>query len=424
LAVLPPGTCTVTPYEEIEARHRDHPWFKELSGTWLDEAIRRDPCAVYYAPSGVNIDGDLDLDQADCEFLFVNGDLKVTGLLRNLDSSQGVHLAVAGDLEVGAVIAGGSVIHVAGDLHAGRFVYGHYKDGCLSVAGQVRTPYWISYDHDMRAGRGFVGDTIELHSNDGTFQPDYDGYESVSLCSPGDDVVPLATSVYTSGTRFDPLLLYEHLGAGRSVLRPWRDWGSAHVLVRQWVVASHANGWNGRPFVDDTQVLLDKLAELRFETPAVVAHIRGDLLYAIKELVARGSGDPRVVELWARQVRIAVDTLPPAPTAKLVHEFEDDEQDALDFCRNGLNEYSWYVYDKADVRAAAEAAQILQRVLPWLVTWSNAWHSADTLVRLLLKLDRAPEAYAIVASILARYPEEPLFADLAASAGYREWTHG
>ena len=421
MAFLPPGTCAVMPYEEIEARHRDHRWFNELRGTWLDEAIRKDPSAVYYAPRGVTIEGDLDLDRADCEFLFVNGDLKVTGLLRNLDGSQGVHLAVAGNLEAGAVIAGGSHIHVAGDLRAERFVYGHYNDGCLAIAGHVRTPCWISYDHDMRAGRGFVGDTLELHSDDGRFQPDYADYEKVSLFCFADDVVPLARSLYASNAQFDPLLLYAHLGAGRPVLRPWHEWGSGHVLVRQWVAASRAKGWGGRQFIDDTQALLDRLAELRFERPVVLARIRADLLYAIKELVSKGDHDPRLLQLWGAQVAIAVDALPPAPTAKFIHEFDPDEQAAMDFCRLGLNEYSWFVYEKADARAAAEAVQVLQRAQPWLVKWSNAWHTADTLVRLLLKLERAQDAYAIVASILERYPDEPLFADIAASAGYRKW---
>jgi hypothetical protein len=413
-------------YQDLEARHRDHPWFTEMRGTWVDEAMRRDGAAVYYAPGNVSIEGDLDLDEAGSDFLFVAGDLLISGLLKNLSSGDGIHLAVTGDLQAGAVIAGGSLIHVAGNLRAGRFVYGHYNDGCLAVAGQVRTPYWISDDHDMRAHGGFVGDTRKLYGDDGTFRSDYADFETASLLLPRSDVVPLAKAFYTPEGRFDPLLLYDYLGvAGRSVVGRWEDWGNAYVLIREWVAASCPLRYSGPEFVENTQALLDRLAELRFDRTAVLVRIRNDLLYAIKELVvAAGSRDSRLLEAWATQASLTVDALPAAPTAKRVHEFDSGEQAAMDFCRNGLNEYGWHAYENADARAAAEAAQILQRALPWLVTWSNAWHTADTLVRLLLKLDRAPDAYAIVASILACYPDEPLLADIAGSAGYKVWKLG
>jgi hypothetical protein len=420
LAVLAQGTCVITPYHEIEARHGNHPWFAEIHDTWIDEAIRRDPTSVYYAPRGVSVEGDLDLDQTDCTLLFVNGDLKVSGLIRNLDSDQGIHLAVAGNVETQVVIAGGSLIHVAGDLHAQRFVYGHYNDGALCVAGRVHTPYWISDDHDMRAGLGFE-DTLQLHSHDGTFFSSYADYERVSLFRPGKDLVTLAKALYTAQGNFDPLLLYQHLCAGKPVSRLWEDWGPAYVLIRQWVVACHARGYSGQALFDDTQALLDELAALGFDRHSVLARIRGDLLDAIKDLVAQGTHDRRILDLWAMQTRRAADALPPVPAGKMLHEFDAAEEAAMDFCRNQLNEYAWYVYEKADSSAVAAAVVTMQRVHPWLVTYSNAWHTADTLVRLLLKLDRAPEAYAIVTSVLEQFSEEPLFRDIADSSDYKAW---
>ncbi len=106
----------------------------------------RVPATGHRCVSGsLHVQGDLEVVAR----LVVCGDLRVDGAL--IDCGPQSQIVVLGDLHVRSLQTTGE-IWVLGSLHAARYVYGHYNDNILEVAGRITAPVVLSSDHGIEAG--------------------------------------------------------------------------------------------------------------------------------------------------------------------------------------------------------------------------------------------------------------------------------
>jgi hypothetical protein len=177
----------------------------------------------------LSIEGDLRLDWGagwgdEERGMVVTGDLGVSGSVLNTEGDSGPFLVVLGNLRAGNLVAGGSSIHIDGDVHLDEILVAFYNHGKLAVKGTVTARLVINDEHATDLGR-YEGPAYDVRR---AFQWGYLDPEWGSELAPlqellVDEVTLWPETWFRDGTSYDAVDVAEdivpRIAAGEAVLR-------------------------------------------------------------------------------------------------------------------------------------------------------------------------------------------------------------